>query len=201
LVVVTPSTLFPSAFEQDVFLTVYVIWFAFIFILERVFIWSGTWEKAKARSDRGSALLIMMSVVVATAIAFVFAGVGIGPLPDWAFYVGILMMLLGIVVREWAVLTLRRYFSFQVRVLVDHKVVDTGPYRAVRHPAYAGSILTMVGLGIALRSWAAPLVILAFCGVAYGYRIAVEEKTMLKELGEDYARYMAKTKRLIPLIL
>jgi protein-S-isoprenylcysteine O-methyltransferase Ste14 len=45
------------------------------------------------------------------------------------------------------------------------------------------------------------LVLLAFCGLAYGYRIRVEGQTLVKELGNDYARYMGRTKRLIPYVV
>lgn len=85
-------------------------------------------------------------------------------------------------------------------VFEGHKLVDNGPYRLVRHPGYAGSILTMVGIGFAVQSWAAVLILSLVCGIAYGYRIRVEEAALLKELGEDYSKYMSRTKRLIPFI-
>ena len=197
----TLSSLFPNAVEGYIFLAVLLLWMAFTFFIERAII---GWDKrgdVKARRDRGSFLLIYIGVFLSLGVAFAFGAEQIAVLPDWFFYVGILMMLLGIVVREWAVITLRRFFSFSVRVLQDHKVVDTGPYRLVRHPAYAGSILTMVGIGVALLTWAAALLILLFCVVVYGYRMRVEEKAMVNELGDDYSEYMRRTKRLIPFIL
>jgi protein-S-isoprenylcysteine O-methyltransferase Ste14 len=122
-------------------------------------------------------------------------------LPDWLFYLGIGAMVAGMAVREWAVLTLRGYFFFMVRVRKDHKVIDVGPYRSIRHPAYSGSMLTIVGLGLALRSVAGVVVLAVLFSLAYGYRIRVEEKTLLLELGDAYAEYMKRTKRVVPFLV
>jgi len=71
----------------------------------------------------------------------------------------------------------------------------------VRHPAYTGSLLTMVGLGFVLQSWGAVLVLIAVFGVAFGYRIHVEEAVLTSKLGDEYVEYAKKTKRLIPYVL
>ncbi len=192
--------LFPSAIDQDIFYLVYAIWIIAFFV-ERIIISSDGQGKTKTRADRGSALVIYASVFVSIGIAYAFAYAGITGLPDWTFYLGIFAMVGGILIREWAVATLRGYFSYQVRVREDHKVIDKGLYRVIRHPAYAGSMLTLVGLGTALRSWEAVLALVVFFSVAYGYRIRIEERALLAELGDDYASYMKRTKRLIPFIL
>jgi len=193
-------TLIPTTTARVIFFAVFIVWLAFTFLIERIIVGNEGRGKARRREDRGSGLLIYLGVLVSLIVAFEFAGAGITPLPDWVFIVGIFLMLLGIFVREWAVITLRRYFSFRVSVREDQKVIESGPYRFVRHPAYSGSILTMVGVGLAVQSWAAVLVLLALCGIAYGYRIHVEETALLKELGEEYSKYMSRTKKLIPFI-
>src|SRR2546426_9897921 len=119
-------------------------------------------------------------------------------LPDWAFYPGIFLMFLGILVRQWAIAVLGRFFSLTVRVAEDHRVVERGPYRLVRHPSYTGGLITFIGLALAVQSLGALLVLLGVFSVSYGYRMRVEEKALLSELGEDYANYMKRTKRLIP---
>ena len=134
-------------------------------------------------------------------MAFSLGYSGVGLLPDLVFYLGIFLILLGVVVRQWAIAVLGRFFSLTVRVSEDHRVVDIGPYRLVRHPSYTGIMITLAGLGLAVQSWTALLVLLVIFGVAYGYRIRVEEKTLLSELGSDYANYMKRTKRLIPYVL
>jgi protein-S-isoprenylcysteine O-methyltransferase Ste14 len=122
-------------------------------------------------------------------------------LPDWAFYLGILLMFLGVLVRQWAIAILGRFFSLTVQIVEDHKVVEKGPYRLVRHPSYTGVLITFIGLGLAVQSGGALLVLLVVFGVSFGYRMLVEERTLLSELGPDYASYMKRTKRLIPFLI
>jgi len=85
-----------------------------------------------------------------------------------------------------------------VQIKQDHHVVENGPYRLVRHPAYTGSLLTILGVGFALPSWGAALVIAIIFGISFGYRIKVEEKALVASLGEAYVLYSRRVKRLIP---
>ena len=191
---------FTSQLDQAAFYLVYFGWILSL-ILERVIIFQSGQSGTRIRRDRGSLLIIYGSIFVSITIAFYFAQTGVWILPDWVFYLGTVMMLLGIFVREWAVVTLRRYFSYSVRVREDHKVAQNGPYRVVRHPAYTGTMLTIIGLGFALRSWAGVLVLAVLFTLAFTYRIKVEEKLLIGELGDDYMQYMKRTKRMIPFIL
>jgi len=110
-------------------------------------------------------------------------------------------MFLGVVVRQWAIVVLGRFFSLTVQVAADHKVIDKGPYRLIRHPSYTGILITFIGLGLAVQSWAALLVLLGVYTLSFGYRMRIEEKTLLSQLGNDYASYMRRTKRLVPYLV
>jgi protein-S-isoprenylcysteine O-methyltransferase Ste14 len=155
----------------------------------------------RVRKDRGSGALVILTVFLSISIAFSFGYSGVGMLPDWAYYLGIFLMLLGVLVRQWAIAILGPFFSLTVRIVEDHKVVEKGPYRFVRHPSYTGVLITFIGLGLAVQSGGALLVLLAVFAVSFGYRMYVEERTLLSELGQDYASYMKGTKRLIPFLI
>ncbi|OLE67979.1 hypothetical protein AUF78_18195 [archaeon 13_1_20CM_2_51_12] len=155
----------------------------------------------RLRRDRGSGALIIFTVFVSIILAFSFGYAGIGMLPDWVFYPGIFLMLAGVLVRQWAIAVLGRFFSLTVRVAEDHLVVEKGPYRLVRHPSYTGVLITFVGLALAVQSWGALLVLLVVFSLSYGYRMRVEEKALLSALGQAYASYMKRTKRLIPYLI
>ena len=155
----------------------------------------------RVERDRGSGPLIIFTVFVSIILALSFGYAGIGELPDWAFCLGIFLMFLGILVRQWAIAVLGRFFSLTVRVAQDHRVVEKGPYRLVRHPSYTGVLITFIGLGLAVQSWGALLVLLGVFSLSFGYRMRVEEKTLLSELGENYANYMKRTKRIIPYLI
>ncbi len=110
-------------------------------------------------------------------------------------------MFLGVLVRQYAIAILGRFFSLTVQISEDHKVVEKGPYRLIRHPSYTGILITFIGLGLAVQSWGAVLVLLLFFGISFEYRMRVEERTLLSGLGRDYASYMKRTKRLIPFLI
>ena len=155
----------------------------------------------RVKRDRGSRALITVAILVSMLIAFYFGYAGVGALPDWIFYAGIFLMFFGVLVRQYAIAILGRFFSLSVQIAEDHKVVDKGPYRLVRHPSYTGILITFIGLGLAVQSLGALLVLLLFFGISFGYRISVEERTLLSGLGSDYASYMKRTKRIIPFII
>ncbi|WP_269857283.1 methyltransferase family protein [Streptomyces sp. RPT161] len=105
---------------------------------------------------------------------------------------------IGIVVRLWAIIALGRFFRGTVHIQHDHRVVTTGPYRFVRHPAYSGMLLAALDLALLMDNAASWLVFTVCCLVALGYRIRVEERMLLDALGEEYRSYAARTRRLIP---
>src|SRR5207249_5771001 len=155
----------------------------------------------RVKRDRGSGALIIFTVFVSIILALSLGYAGVGPLPDWIFYPGIFLIFLGVLVWQWAIAVLGRFFSLTVRVAEDHRVVVRGPYRLVRHPSYTGVLITFIGLALAVQSSGALLVLLAVFGVSYGYRMRVEERVLLSELGPDYAEYMKRTKRLIAFLI
>ncbi len=196
-----PSPPFSSFLDETVFSAVYVAWFLSEMIGPRIGPGRRGRYGVKREGDRGSGFLINMGLFFSIAVGFAFGYAGISLLPHVFFYVGIAAMVLGILLRQWAIAVLGAFFSRKVMVLDDHRVVRTGPYRYVRHPSYAGALLTLAGVGLALTSWGATLVILVFSGFAYGYRIRVEEGFLVRELGPEYVAYMKETKRLIPFVL
>lgn len=154
--------------------------------------------------DEGSQLLLRVGVIVSLLIAIFFARTGfanITALPSWVFTLGIIFMILGIIIRQWSIAVLGSFFSPRIGVQKNQKVVDNGPYKLIRHPAYTGFLLILTGIGLAWQSGIAVIIILLGFGIAIGYRIHVEEKMLISALGDDYIEYMKRTKRLIPYII
>jgi len=193
--------LFPTTFETVLFVSVIVLWIMFE-VIDAVFILKVRHGGGPIkRDDKGSNLFLRLSLYVSLIVAFLLAINTIAVLPDWLFYPGVVLMVAGILVRQWAFFTLGRFFTLTVSVQENQKVVDNGPYRFIRHPSYSGMFLTVTGIGVALQSWAGTLVIAVLAGLAIGYRIRIEEKFLISELGDDYIRYMKRTKRLIPFVV
>jgi protein-S-isoprenylcysteine O-methyltransferase Ste14 len=112
------------------------------------------------------------------------------PLPTWVNVVGLLLCALGYGFGTWALVE-NRFFSSTVRIQTDrgHQVCDSGPYRFVRHPGYAGTVLAVVGIPLALDTlWA--FVAAGFALIVSVIRTALEDRTLMKELVgyREYAR-------------
>jgi protein-S-isoprenylcysteine O-methyltransferase Ste14 len=198
---VYPTELFPTTTAALIFFVVYALWLFSELVIGGIIPRSRRHGTPIRYEDRSSRRLISLSMLLSLAIAFLFAASGIASLPSGAFYLGIGLMIAGILLRQWSIAVLGRYFSRTVGVQEGQVVVDRGPYRLVRHPSYTGTLLIMVGLGFVLQSWGAVLVLIAFFGVTFGYRIHVEEDVLTSKLGDEYVAYAKRTKRLIPYVL
>jgi protein-S-isoprenylcysteine O-methyltransferase Ste14 len=110
------------------------------------------------------------------------------------------VMAAGLVLRAWSMRALGPYYSRTLRTSSDQVVVESGPYRVIRHRGYLGSIMVWTGFGAASGCAAAALGVAALMGAAYSRRIAAEEDMLTGKLGVAYAEYSQRTKRLIPFI-
>ncbi len=120
------------------------------------------------------------------------------PMPAWLTVLGLAMVASGHVLTNLAVAA-NRFFSAYIRIQRDrgHRVIDSGPYRFVRHPGYAGSVLHMFGTGFALGSWVC-VEIAAVLTLVLATRTALEDRTLRREL-DGYAAYAGRVRfRLVP---
>lgn len=116
------------------------------------------------------------------------------------FLLGVILILLGVALRWYAIWTLGGYFTRDVAVSTNQKVVQNGPYRSIRHPAYSGTFLTMIGVGLAMTNWASLIALLVCVLPGHLYRVRVEEKALIQAIGQPYVEYMHRTRRFIPLV-
>jgi len=112
--------------------------------------------------------------------------------------IGFILISLGYAFAIWA-LAENRFFSSVVRIQTErgHVVCDTGPYRFVRHPGYAGNVLALFGIVLALSSvWT--LIPAAVATIISVIRTGLEDRTLHEELPgyQDYAQHVRY--RLIP---
>ena len=110
--------------------------------------------------------------------------------PLWLILLGFFLIAFGYAFAVWALVE-NRFFSSVVRIQTDrgHVVCDSGPYRIVRHPGYAGNILALLGIVLALSSlWT--LIPAAVALAIAVIRTALEDRTLQEELPgyKEYAR-------------
>lgn len=124
------------------------------------------------------------------------------PISDYSIFlrnIGITIFFLGLGVSIFGRLQLGKNWSVleDYQILPEQIHVKTGIYRYIRHPIYAGDILLLLGLEIALNSW---LVLGVFIIVLFVVRQVIKEEALLLRTFEGYDTYCTETKKFIPFV-
>ena len=159
----------------------------------------GVQGKGRRKRDRGTRVLIAITLFAAIGIAA--SAASLAPslrIPAALRVLGVIVMWLGLATRVWAIAALGGDFRTTVEVDPGQAVVSTGPYKRIRHPAYAGLLLVVAGFGLAIGNWLSLAVCLVLPLPSVVRRIHVEEAELERVLGDAYRTYEAETTRLIP---
>ncbi len=155
------------------------------------------------KANWASEVLFRLIVGVGALVAGVLSGVApsatIRPaaVADW---IGLVLFWCGISLRLWSFHTLGRYFTFTVQTSRDQPVIADGPYRLIRHPGYAGLLLVIMAVGLFIGNWLSLVCLTVATAGALVFRIRVEERALMQNLGDSYRDYAATHKRLVPFI-
>jgi len=145
-----------------------------------------------------SATLVFLSALLVTAWDFI-------QIQKMTYHFGIVNLLglilffTGIPIRYVGKRTLGRYYSYGLRTLPHHKLVEHGIYRRVRHPISLAAIIYSLGIPLIFSSFYGFSVMLALIPLIL-YRIKIEEKMLISKFGDKYREYMRTTKRSIPFV-
>jgi protein-S-isoprenylcysteine O-methyltransferase Ste14 len=159
-------------------------------------------NKVTTSSDKSSLWWLYGLITVGYALSFSIGATKIGRIYYWNtfFVTGIALFVIGFMIRIHSLLTLKQYFTYSVAKLENHKIIETGLYKFIRHPGYLGQLIIFIGISTSISNWISIFAMMIPVTLGYLYRIKVEERFMLEQLGEDYLKYQERTKRLIPSI-
>jgi len=159
-------------------------------------------SKGTTADDKSSLWWLYGLITLGYALSFSIGPTKIGRIHNWNTYFTIGMALFGIgfMIRIHSIMTLRQYFTYSVAKLENHKIIETGLYKFIRHPGYLGQLIIFTGISTSMSNWLSILVMMIPISLGYLYRIRVEEKFMLEHLGEEYLNYQQRTNYLIPLL-
>lgn len=114
-----------------------------------------------------------------------------------AALVGAVVVCVAVGLLAWSYLALGRALSLWVQP-ESKLLVQSGPYRFIRHPAYLGMLLAFAGIAIAARSWLGIVSVPVFMGPATWLRAQAEEKELRQKFGQDWEQYAARTGFILP---
>jgi len=151
------------------------------------------------RGDRSFWLISLgiMTVFFLSPIEYLYLAT-FQPHTVWMESIGVGLVLLGSTLFVWARRTLGIQYSGHVSVKKEQELVQSGPYRIVRHPAYAGYLFMALGLALGYSSLLGFVSTLLILLPATVYRIRVEDRLLAENFGTQFEEYVRKTKRLLP---
>ena len=156
---------------------------------------------AASRDEHSLGLMWLVISLSIAAGVFVAGNLATTILPHRHFVAAIGVFVFGVGLLRWiAIIQLGRFFTVNVAIAADHRLIESGPYRFVRHPSYTGSLLAFLGFALTLGNWLSILIVMVPITIVFLYRINVEERVLASALGDAYASYCRRTKRLFPLI-
>jgi protein-S-isoprenylcysteine O-methyltransferase Ste14 len=111
---------------------------------------------------------------------------------------GLLLSILGLGIRFWSRKVLGRYFTIGVVKQEGHTVIQTGPYKHIRHPAYLAFMMFYLGFPLIIGSWAGLLILSMPLAIIFICLVVVEDDHLKKVLGKEYEEYQSRSSRIIP---
>jgi protein-S-isoprenylcysteine O-methyltransferase Ste14 len=179
------------------FIVTWIIWF-----LSEVFL--NLFMRAKnedtGRRDKNSMIWIWV-IVSASVFMGVLAVIYLYlPISKYEIirYAGLLVIIAGMIIRFIAITTLGKFFTVNLAVHNDHRIIRHGLYKFVRHPSYSGLLISFIGLGLSMNNWLSLLLVVSPILLIMLHRINIEEKMLVQQFGGEYETYQKKTWRLVP---
>jgi len=164
------------------------------------------WEKAarnvaaakNSESRRSRAVHLFLTGVAQLLVMAPLRGLGrFVPVSPAIIGAGLAVETLGVWLAIWARRHLGRNWSGEIAIKVDHQLIQSGPYRRLRHPIYTGLLAMYAGCALATGEWLA-IIGVALAGLAYGRKIRLEETNLRSAFGAGYEAYRRDTWALVP---
>jgi len=164
-------------------------------------------HSTRKQSDRGTVWLVMIGWWCSAMAGAFFRSQSVPEairgwlLPHLSYYIGVPLIIVGVIIRCTAVITLKKAFTLSVQTTNEQNLIKTGLYYVIRNPAYTGSIISLLGVAFAYCHILGVIAVIIICFVCYGIRINIEEKALKAQFKEEFEQYCNQTKyRLIPRI-
>ncbi len=159
-------------------------------------------ENIQYTKDKKSLLWFRILVPVGLVLSeiFYFSGFGVFANSTILIIIGWIFVVLGLITRWFAVLTLGKEFNVSLTIIKNHELKTKGIYKYIRHPSYTALLVYYLGLAIIMQNIFSFIVLIILPLTAVINRIKIEEDMLLEYFKEDYTKYCKKTKKLLPLI-
>jgi len=173
------------------------------FFLLEIFLRKGNTAKRidKTEHDKRSTYLIGFTFFTVLFLSLIFNYLRIGVYHnETVAFIGLALMLIGITIRIYSMLTLQKYYTRTLILTEEHTLIQKGLYKFIRHPGYLGTILVWGACGLAMQNEIVCIIAIILLSIAYYHRITTEEKMLTEKFGNEYILYRKSSWRLFPFI-
>lgn len=180
---------------------VYIAGIIIVYAIRKEHFWESPLKGSPTHEERGDRSLwfITLGMIAAfylSPVEYLYLPASL-PHTAWMAFSGLGLVFLGSILFVWARRALGKSYSGHVSVKTGQALVQSGPYRLIRHPAYAGYLLMGLGISLGYSSLAGlTSVLLLLPGLIY--RMKVEEQLLTEHFGDAYRQYACKVQRMIP---
>ena len=183
-----------------------IIAFAYLYGFFELFM---SWRQKQNRKheivksgDKSSIWILTILIGIGYLLSFSIGATRTGRIYHWDifFTIGVILIVVGLIIRINSILTLKQHFTYTVTKIENHELIETGIYKSIRHPGYLGQIIIFIGISTSLSNWLSIVFMIVPVLIGYIYRIKTEERFMTEQMGQKYIDYQKRTKRLIPMI-
>jgi protein-S-isoprenylcysteine O-methyltransferase Ste14 len=113
---------------------------------------------------------------------------------------GVVLIILGLFIRWFAVKSLGVYFRVKVSLIKEQKLITHGIYKYIRHPSYTGLLMYYMGLGLLMSNYYCQLFLFIIPLLVVLNRIKTEEAFLINSFKDNYSAYQTKSYKLFPFI-
>lgn len=182
----------------------FIIYFSYLFLFSELILILTKRSKNKSvkrRGDRGSLIILWLSISVCLSLGFNLAQFGVWSSSDYLIgFLGLLVSFSGMIFRWTTIIQLKKAFTVDVAINQAHQLKTDGMFKMVRHPSYLGLITILTGFALGMNTLISFIVVVLPVFMAIMYRIKVEENLLVETFGEEYIKYSSSTKRIIPFV-
>jgi len=152
--------------------------------------------------EKKSKYVIILGIILGMSIGQFFLESRLRFLEDFTFfrYLGVFVMLLGLIIRMIAILQLGTSFTDHIMVKKEKALYKKGLYKFIRHPSYLGEIMIFLGVSFVYAYPLSSMIAFFIPTLAFLYRIHIEEKSLIHHYQDVYVDYQKETKKIIPFV-
>src|SRR3954453_20654307 len=152
------------------------MWLGFLYAFSELYL--GLTYRARGVLSREKKSLRILWIVILVSVFFGINSAAwfrsaVMPHRDILRWIGFFLFVFALAFRWYSISYLGKFFTVDVAIHSGHRVIQTGPYRFIRHPSYTGALLAFIGLGLCIGNWMSLAIFVVPTTIAFLLRIRI----------------------------